>query len=553
MKKTITLFALALSTISFAQTRSENNSVATEVEATTLTAAPTIYTTEAAFKAAIKNDYSLNEFSGCVNGTYYPSIVQNTGTYKYTITEVASTPQLYGLTGAFATSFNKDSILITNNGESVHAFGGFFYNTNTSGSFITGNIRVTVGTYSYVITAATTTKFVGFVFPEAITSVYIGYPTVQSSTPYRYASMDHLYWGSIPSTVLTISNNVAGNLATALGTDLTSCKTLTVTGNIDARDFKTMRDAMTALTTIDLSGATIVQYTGTEGTGGLTSMSYPANELPKSAFNSKTTLISLACPSSINAVGDYAFYDCNNLTSVNIPASVNSLKAFAFSGCSSLTSITIPKLATALESTPFYKCSALITVDVNNANYSSIDGVLYNKLQTQLIQCPTSKTGAFSIPGSVVSIGALAFGYCSGLTSIKVVSALPSNITLGMTVFENVNKTSCTLYVPSGSQTAYKAASQWKDFTNIVESIPTSINHAEAKEVLVYPNPTSNFINISSAVDIQSINITNLAGSVVWSGSAPLLPINVSSFAKGIYLVNMFSTHGLKTEKVIIK
>jgi hypothetical protein len=210
MKTTITLFALTLSTMLFAQT----NSVATEVETTALksaqatapTAAPTVYTTEASFKAAIKNDYSLNEFASCVKGTYYPSIVQNTGTYKYTITEIASTPKLYGLTGALATSFNKDSILITNNGASVYAFGGFFYNTDTNGAFKAGNIRVTVGNYSYVISVATTTKFVGFVFPEPITSVYIGYPKVQTNQPYCYASMDHLYWGSVATVPTSIND-----------------------------------------------------------------------------------------------------------------------------------------------------------------------------------------------------------------------------------------------------------------------------------------------------------------------------------------------------------
>lgn len=179
MKKTITLLAVMLSAISLAQTL-----------------APTIYTTEAAFKAAIKTDYSLNEFASCVKATYYPSIVQNTGTYKYTITEVAKTPKLYGLAGAFATSFNNDSILITNNGAAVYAFGGYFYNTDTNGALKAGNIKVRVGTYTYIITAATTTKFVGFVFPEAITSVYIAYPTAQTNLPYWYASMDHLYWGT---------------------------------------------------------------------------------------------------------------------------------------------------------------------------------------------------------------------------------------------------------------------------------------------------------------------------------------------------------------------
>jgi hypothetical protein len=51
----------------------------------------------------------------------------------------------------------------------------------------------------------------------------------------------------------------------------------------------------------------------------------------------------------------------------------------------------------------------------------------------------------------------------------------------------------------------------------------------------------------------QSYRITSLAGRVAWNGSASEFPLNVSSFAKGIYLVNILSVDGVKTEKVIIK
>ena len=68
-----------------------------------------------------------------------------------------------------------------------------------------------------------------------------------------------------------------------------------------------------------------------------------------------------------------------------------------------------------------------ITVDGNNKNYSSKDGVLYNKKKTKLIFCPGGKTGSFTIPSSVTSIEAQAFEYSSissvsipeGVTSIK--------------------------------------------------------------------------------------------------------------------------------------
>jgi hypothetical protein len=39
-----------------------------------------------------------------------------------------------------------------------------------------------------------------------------------------------------------------------------------------------------------------------------------------------------------------------------------------------------------------------INVDANNPNYSSIDGVWFNKLQDILIQYPAGKTGNYTIP-----------------------------------------------------------------------------------------------------------------------------------------------------------
>ena len=40
-----------------------------------------------------------------------------------------------------------------------------------------------------------------------------------------------------------------------------------------------------------------------------------------------------------------------------------------------------------------------------NPVYTSVDGVLFNKSQTTLIQCPAGKAGSYTIPNSVTSIG----------------------------------------------------------------------------------------------------------------------------------------------------
>lgn len=57
-------------------------------------------------------------------------------------------------------------------------------------------------------------------------------------------------------------------------------------------------------------------------------------------------------------------------------------------------------------------------VDKNNPNYSSIDGVLYNKDQTELICCPDGYEGSFKIPDSVTEICYGAFFNCTSLTSV---------------------------------------------------------------------------------------------------------------------------------------
>ena len=77
---------------------------------------------------------------------------------------------------------------------------------------------------------------------------------------------------------------------------------------------------------------------------------------------------------------------------------------------------------------------------------------------------PESVTyGGISYP--VTSIGNYAFNGCSGLTRIDAYPN-PEKVSIGVSVFLNVPKDG-TLYVLPKYLSAYRAASQWKDFTNI--------------------------------------------------------------------------------------
>ena len=149
--------------------------------------------------------------------------------------------------------------------------------------------------------------------------------------------------------------------------------------------------------------------------------------IPSSVFNKGINY-------SVTSIEMGAFCDCSSLTSIIIPDSVTEIGTVAFGGCSSLTSVIIPDSVTEIGLGAFGGCSSLtkIVVGENNPRYSSLDGVLFNKYQTTLIQCPGRKSGTYIVPDGVTSIGMVAFLKCSNLTSVII----PDSVTeIGMGAF----------------------------------------------------------------------------------------------------------------------
>lgn len=140
-------------------------------------------------------------------------------------------------------------------------------------------------------------------------------------------------------------------------------------------------------------------------------------------YDCMTSLASVTIPSGVTSIGDEAFFYCYELASLTIPDSVTSIGDRAFFACSGLTSVTIPGNVESIGDSPLAYCDNLtdISVDPDNKNYTSGNGILFNKDKTKLIQYPAGKTlTAYAIPDSVTAIGDSAFGWCKNLISITI-------------------------------------------------------------------------------------------------------------------------------------
>lgn len=139
------------------------------------------------------------------------------------------------------------------------------------------------------------------------------------------------------------------------------------------------------------------------------------------------TILSYYNELPVSIIGAEAFEDCSMLTGITIPDSITSISKNAFTGCSSLTGINIPDSVTNINDSAFAGCDSLmyISVNVNNPNYSSRDGVIYNKEKTQIIYVPKSIRGKITIPDSITNIKEYTFENCS-LTEITIPDSVTS-------------------------------------------------------------------------------------------------------------------------------
>ena len=145
--------------------------------------------------------------------------------------------------------------------------------------------------------------------------------------------------------------------------------------------------------------------------------------IERNTFYGCTSLETVTIPASVTYIGDNAFYGCTSLKSVAIPESVTYIGTYAFAECYSLKYADIPANVTGIGTSPFCNCRSLENINIDEANkcYTTVDGVLYDKDKTELINYPAGKKdSSYVIPEGIRVIREKTFYGCLNLCELTI-------------------------------------------------------------------------------------------------------------------------------------
>ncbi|WP_411895173.1 leucine-rich repeat protein [Winogradskyella sp. A2] len=314
----------------------------------------------------------------------------------------------------------------------------------------------------------------------------------------------------------------------------------------------------------DNYAVTAIGVNAFKGCLSLNSVALPSSieEIQSQAFLEAENLTAVNFPSSISNIGNYAFMRCYALETIDLSAtSVTTLGDYAFTRCESATSIVLPNTMTSIGDFNFYYCGSLTQIDIpNTATSLGIRAFSYSGLTS--IDIPDSVTtiglSAFevcadletiNVPNSITSIGDNVFYGNYSLTSFNIGVSVP--LIINSNVFAGTPINNAILNVPAGSESNYATAPVWQNFGTINGTLSTNEQNI-ANSVMIYPNPSSEFLSIRGIKEQEFYVIYNLEGKMVSKGIiSNNLKVNIQRLKNGVYFLKLNDYDAIKFIKGI--
>ncbi|WP_373172988.1 leucine-rich repeat protein [Prevotella merdae] len=221
------------------------------------------------------------------------------------------------------------------------------------------------------------------------------------------------------ATEYVVINSTAGHLNDSIAAshkDIAMVKRMKVTGTINARDFRIMRDSMPKLTALNLKDVRIKAPNS----------DWKDDEIPSECFIGKKTLTSIVFPDVLKSIGSHAFADSGLKGSLNIPEGVVEIGERAFTNNDFTGILTLPSTLKKIGVSAFSECCFICPLNLP-------DGI--EEIESGCFYYCRYLYGKLILPSHLKKMGSSAFRGCTGFKGDLVI---PKSLTVipGLAFYE---------------------------------------------------------------------------------------------------------------------
>lgn len=237
---------------------------------------------------------------------------------------------------------------------------------------------------------------------------------------------------------ITIPSTIYGNKVCKVGyesfKDNNNIRYVTIPNYVKAIDSAAFKGCHSLNSVTFPSGLKTIGY-GAFSNTNLKNVTIPnsVTEIDDYAFSGCENLSSMTLSNKLESIGYATFRYCKSLTSITLPNSLKYLDWYLFSGCTSLKTVSIGSSLQECYNQGSYgfifeDCTALesITVSSSNNNYSSANGIMYDKKKTEILVYPQAKKDTtYTVPSTIKTL----YGMSTNNNPYLKTITIPSSVT----------------------------------------------------------------------------------------------------------------------------